>query len=43
MISSTIEGILGISSSIQFIESVADVSRLKLNADKIYVSNQTTL
>lgn len=37
------EGILGISSSIQLIESVADVSRLKLNADKIYVSNQTTL
>ena len=37
------EGVLGISSSIIFIENKEDILNLNINNDRIYVTNQTTL
>ena len=38
-----VEGVLGISSSIQFVSSIEDIKSLNIGNDKIYATNQTTL
>ena len=38
-----VEGVIGISSSIHFISNMDELNELKINNDKIYATNQTTL
>ncbi|MBR6071482.1 MAG: 4-hydroxy-3-methylbut-2-enyl diphosphate reductase [Acholeplasmatales bacterium] len=38
-----VEGVLGISSSINFVSSINDIENLNINNNKIYATNQTTL